>query len=130
VAGIHTARGCVISFLYAHEFGETDMEELKKDIFEHRRVKEKYIKFAEETFSGVLSNLEFIDSVIHEKLNGRNFDELGHVETAILRLGVFEIKFQKTDKGIAINEALQLVRDFGVEPATKLINAILDSITE
>jgi N utilization substance protein B len=128
VATVHTARGSVVSLLYAYDFSETNLEELKEDIWKHRKVRNRQKDFAEELFSGVIKNIEFVDSMIFDNLKGRNLDEIGKVEKAILRLGVFEIKFKKTDKPIVINEALELVRDFGIEPATKLINAVLDSI--
>jgi N utilization substance protein B len=128
VATVHTARGSVVSLLYALEFGDNNIEELKEDIWEHRKVRNRQKEFAEELYSGVVENTEFLDSLINKNLNERTLEEIGRIEKAVLRIGVYEIKFKKTNKAIVINEALELVRDFGIEPATKLINGVLDSI--
>ncbi len=128
MATVHQARSSVVSLLYAYGFGKDGIEELKENTWSERKIRNRQKEFAITLFDGTIQNLDFIDATITEHLTEKNLDEIGRVEKSILRVGVFEIKFQRTEKAIVINEALELVKEFGVEPAKGLINGVLDSI--
>ena len=128
MATIHQARNSVVSLLYAYDLGSDQIESLKEEYLDEKKIRHKQKIFADETFSGVLKNIEYVDKTILEHLKGRSLDELGKIEKAVLRVAVYEMKFTSTDKAILINEALELVKDFGIEEATKFINGVLDSL--
>jgi N utilization substance protein B len=128
VATIHQARNGVVSLLYAYDLGSDSIDELKHELFEERKIRNKQRVFADKLFDGVMQNLKYIDDLIAEHLTDRTLEEIGKIEKAVLRVGVYEIRFTATDKPIIINEGLELVKDFGLDEGTKLINAVLDSI--
>ena len=72
--------------------------------------------------------MEYIDETITKYLKDRTFEEIGDIEKAVLRVGVYEIKFTSTDKPIIINEAIEILKDFGIESGTKFVNGILDKV--
>jgi len=128
MATIHQARNSVVSILYAYDLGSDDIQSLKDEYFDEKKIRHKQKVFADSLFNGILKNLTYIDTSLLENLKGRTFDELGKIEKAVLRVGFYEIKFTSTDKAIVINEALELMKDFGIEEAIKFINGVLDSL--
>jgi len=128
MATIHQARNSVVALLYAYDLGSNDINSLKDEYLDEKKIRHKQKIFADQLFDGVIKNLEYVDKTLIEHLNGRTLDELGKIEKAVLRVAVYEMKFTSTDKAILINEALELVKDFGIEEAIKFINGVLDSL--
>lgn len=123
----HQVRQAVISLLYASEMG-SEMVEFRDEFLEEKKIRNKQKQFTQSLFEGVVENLDLIDENLNLRLKEHKIDEIGAVERAILRLGVYEIKFTPTDKAIIINEAIELAREMAADSSPKLINAVLDSI--
>lgn len=128
MATVHQARNGVISLLYAYDLGSDKIEEVKNELLEDRKIRNKQRDFAEKLFNGVLQNLDYIDKIIVDNLKDRTLDEVGKIEKAVLRSGIYEIKFTPTDKPVIINEALEILKDFGIDNGTKFVNGILDAV--
>ena len=59
----------------------------------------------------------------------RAFDELDPIETAILRLAVYELRFElDVPYKVVINEAIEVAKVFGADESHKYINGVLDKI--
>jgi len=123
----HQVRQAVISLLYAKEMG-SEMDEFSGEFLESRRIRNKQKEFTSELIEGIYANLSEIDELLNSRLKEHKLDEVGAVERAILRLGVYELKFTSTDKAIVINEAVELAKEFSNETATKFINGVLDGL--
>jgi N utilization substance protein B len=50
------------------------------------------------------------------------------VEQALLRLGAYEILFTETPDLVAIDEAIELTKDFSDEKSSKFINGMLTNL--
>ena len=122
------ARESVVGLLYAYDLGNTEIEKFSDIVLEDKKIRNKQKDFAIGLFEGTMSNLEDIDKIISEHLKKRDIDEVGKVEKAILRLSVFEIAFNKLDKAIVINEAIELSKRLASDNAPKFVNGLLDSI--
>jgi len=59
-----------------------------------------------------------------------DYNSIGKVEKAILRLGAYEILVAKTDKAIIINEAVELAKKLADDKSPKFINGVLDALGE
>jgi len=79
-------------------------------------------------FNGTIENLEMLDKEIEKHLTDWDYNSIGKVEKAIMRLGAYEILIDKTDKAIIINEAVELAKVLADEKAPKFINAVLDAL--
>ena len=67
-----------------------------------------------------------LDREISEKLEGWKIGRLGKVELAILRLALYEIRYDDdVPTGAAINEAVELAKKFGQDNSGQFINGIL-----
>lgn len=75
---------------------------------------------------GVLTNRLAIDDLIGTHLKaGWSIARLNKADLAILRLAVYEMKYTETPAKIALNEALQLAKEFSDDRSRKFINAVL-----
>jgi len=122
------AREAVIALLYAYDLGNQEISDFCDDILEEKKIRNKQKEFALALFDGVKSKLEELDKEIENHLNKRGLDDIGHIEKAILRLAIYEIKFSELDKPVVINEAIELAKKLASDNAPKFINAILDNI--
>ena len=67
-----------------------------------------------------------IDKLINETAIGWDTQRMGKVELTIIRLAVYEIRFDETvPTGVAINEAVELAKKFGQEGSSGFVNGIL-----
>ena len=122
------ARESVVGLLYAYDLGNTEISKFSDIVLEDKKIRNKQKEFALGLFEGTMENLKAIDLILSEHLNKRDIDEVGKVEKAILRLSIFEISFNKLDKAIVINEAIELSKRLASDNAPKFINGLLDSI--
>lgn len=122
------ARNAVIGILYAYDLGNEDVLKNVKEILEEKRIRHKQQEFALNLTLGVVEQKDTLDSLINAHLKEWDIERLGNIERAILRLGAYEICYQKTGVPIVINEAIELSKAYGDDNAPKLINGVLDSL--
>ena len=82
-------------------------------------------------FEGVLSKKKEIDEIIGEVAVEWPINKILIVDRNILRLSIFEILFGKdfeTPPKVAINEAIELSKEFGGPSTSKFVNGILGTI--
>jgi N utilization substance protein B len=86
--------------------------------------------FALELAEGVLANRERIDQVIRETAPAFPLDQIAVVDRNILRLAIYEILIDnKVPMRAAINEAIELAKEYGGENSPKFINGVLGSVS-
>jgi len=67
-----------------------------------------------------------LDEKIDEVAKGWKTRRMGKVELAILRLAVYEMKYdEEVPEKVAINEAVELAKKFGGSDAPAFVNGIL-----
>ncbi len=87
--------------------------------------------FIEERFNRVSENLEKIDELIESHSSGWSIDRIGKVELSVLRLAVYELKYDEDiPSGVAINEAVNLAKKYGQDGAGSFINGILANFAD
>jgi len=124
----HQARKAVVGLLYAYDLGNDAIAQFAEEILEEDKIRNKQREFSMRIFKGTIDHLETIDEEIKKHLKEWDFDALGKVERAILRLGTYEILIEKIDKPIIINEAIELAKELADEKSPKFINGVLDAI--
>ena len=126
----HHARMAVVSLLYAYDLGNQSITDYSDEILEEKKIRNKQKDFAMDLFKGVMDHLETIDTKIVANLTDWDFDRLGSIERAILRLGGYEILYGDLDTAVIINEAIEITKAFGTEQSPKFINGVLDAISK
>jgi len=124
----HQARKAVVGLLYAYDLGNDAIAEFAEEILEEGKIRNKQREFSMRIFKGTIDHLDTIDKEIKKHLKEWDFDALGKVERAILRLGTYEILIEKIDKPIIINEAIELAKELADEKSPKFINGVLDAV--
>ena len=126
----HHARMAVVSLLYAYDLGNKEIGEYSDEILEEKKIRNKQREFANGLFRGVMDNLEAVDIAIEKHLKDWDFERLGAIERATLRLAGYEIIFGELDDPVVINEAIEITKAFGSEQSPKFINGVLDAISK
>ncbi|MCF6310464.1 MAG: transcription antitermination factor NusB [Sulfurimonas sp.] len=126
----HHARMAVVSLLYAYDLGNGNIAQHTDEILEEKKIRNKQKDFALALLDGVMANLEACDKAIIEHLKDWDFERLGSIERATLRLATFEILFGELDSAVVINEAVEITKAFGTEQSPKFINGVLDAISK
>ena len=126
----HQARTAVVGLLYAYDLGNENIVKFSDEILEEDKIRNKQREFSHTLFDGTVENLEMLDKEIDTHMTEWDYDGIGKVEKAILRLGAYEILVAKTDKAIIINEAVELAKKLADEKSPKFINGVLDALGE
>ncbi len=126
----HQARMAVVSLLYAYDLGNGKIADVAVDILEEKKIRNKQREFALGLFEGVTQNLDAVDEAIKTHLKEWDFERLGSIERATLRLGAYEIMFTDLDPAVIINEAVEISKSFAAEQSPKFINGVLDAIAK
>ncbi|MEN4052557.1 MULTISPECIES: transcription antitermination factor NusB [Sulfurimonas] len=126
----HHARMAVVSLLYAFDLGNGNTSEHTTEILEEKKIRNKQRDFALDLYEGVMEHLEEIDKAITLHLKDWDFERLGAIERATLRLAAYEILFGDLDSAVVINEAVEITKSFGTEQSPKFINGVLDAIAK
>ena len=101
-------------------FTDMDADEEPKQISEKD---EAYIK---NKFDKLMEFKESIDKEIEEKAKGWTIGRMGKVELAIIRLAVYEIRYDDDiPTSVAINEAVELAKKFGQDDSPSFVNGVL-----
>lgn len=87
-------------------------------------------RFAEELVHGVMDNRETIDETIKKTATAWPLDQIAAIDRNILRLATYEILIDnKVPMRAAINEAIELAKEFGGDTSPKFINGVLGSVS-
>lgn len=85
--------------------------------------------FIERLVKGVTRHLPEIDETIKKFAPDWPIDQITIVDRNILRLGIFELQFDKEmPPRVAINEAIELAKAFGGDSSYKFVNGVLGAI--
>ena len=127
--GRHEQREQLFKLLFRIEFNT--MEEMPQQI--QLFFQDDEIKFTEKTMEAIHKKHELlqekhvqIDALINEKAEGWNIERMGKVELTVLRIAVYEILFdEEIPNTVAINEAVEIAKQYGQETSGGFVNAIL-----
>lgn len=126
-------RKCAFQALMSLEFS-TDTETACRFAYTHDRedTDVQLPTFLTELVSGVQAKKEELDKQITQHLKaGWTIERLTLVERNLLRLGVFEITSFDTPQLVAVNEAIELAKNFSDQKSARFINGLLSQfVTE
>ncbi len=131
MAGIRRqARIAALQALYELDCTKHKVEEALARLRAGETLAQEALSFSEELVKGVLQNKSEIDALIKKFAPAFPPEQMSIIDRNILRLAIFEILFDdKTPFKVAINEAVELAKEFGSDSSPRLINGVLGSIT-
>ncbi len=120
----HSAREFILRALYQREFVDTPLPEMLSEVDPGEQ--REYI---ERLFEGIISHRAELDELLGKHTVGWRFDRLSLVDRNILRLGAYELLYSdEVPPEVAIDEAVELAKEYGTENAQAFINGILDRL--
>ena len=85
--------------------------------------------YMEDKVGSVLEKEKEIDEILNSTSKGWKTKRMSKVDLTILRLAVYEMLFDPdVPTGVAINEAVELAKQFGGDDSASFINGILGKI--
>ncbi|HSR29738.1 MAG TPA: transcription antitermination factor NusB [Anaerolineae bacterium] len=85
--------------------------------------------FARELVQGVNTHLQQLDTMIGRYAPEWPVDQIAIVDRNVLRMAIFEILMRNdTPIKVAINEAVELAKEFGSDSSGRFINGVLGSL--
>ena len=107
-----------------------DPDTVLGNLLEESDLSETNRDFARELVKGVVRNQEEIDGHIRRFAPAWPLEQLAVVDRSILRLAIYEMLLDnKTPFKVAINEAVELAKDFGSDSSSRFVNGVLGAVS-
>ena len=85
-------------------------------------------EFVKDMVYGVITYKDELDVVANKHMKDWSIDRIDKSGKAILRMGIYELKYMDTPEIVVINEAIELAKKYSDESVKNIINAVLDKI--
>ncbi len=125
--------GRILAFqaLFAYDYDKKPVEEILNFNWQDNEYSQESISYAYFLIKGTIENLSTIDTLIKSKLKNWDFNRISNIDKAILRFSIFSMLFEKDlPEKVIINEAVEIVKNFGSEDSYKFVNGILDAVKQ
>lgn len=134
MANRHLSRSIVLQSLFEWDLNGVDKKEIP-DVLD-RNVSEfapnkTDAPFMEKLLDGILQKQPELDQVIEKAAPDWPIDRISPVDRNILRLGLYELLFAdraEVPAKVAINEAIELAKQFGGENSSRFVNGVLGAV--
>ncbi len=127
----HQLREQVFLLLFRADFYDTEGLQEQETLFAEtlKKASEQDLIQIKAKYHGILENLSEIDSIINDRTKGWKTSRMGKAELTILRLAVYELLYdEEIPTGVAINEAVELAKEYGTEEASSFVNGVLAKV--
>ena len=118
----------IFKMLFRVEFNSPeDMpEQVRLYMEEIPDISEKDAGHIQKKYDDIIARLPEINQMIEDKAESWNISRMGKVDLTIIRLAVYEIKYDEDiPTGVAINEAVELAKKFGQDSSPAFVNGVL-----
>ncbi len=130
----HLARSIVLQSFYEWDFRKKNQDELDKIL--ERNIRElgpddEDINFVYDLTRGIIKSRPQIDDIIEKAAPEWPIEQINIVDRNVLRIGIYELLFgsrKEVPPKVAINEAIELAKNYGGESSGKFINGVLGTI--
>jgi len=130
----HIARSIVLQSLYEFDFRKDKnpkIEEIVKRNMEEFGQGVEENDFIDSLIKGVLSKKKQIDQIIEKSAPEWPLEQITIVDRNVLRIGIYELLFgnkEEVPPKVAINEAIELAKNYGGESSGRFVNGVLGTI--
>ena len=126
----HEMRECIFCLMFQNDFYGTDeFEEQMSNFLANFHFPEEH-EISEKDEKEVREKVErLIAEKISANAKGWKIERIAKAELAILRLAVYEALYEESvPVGVAVNEAVELAKEYGGENGAAFVNGILGKI--
>lgn len=124
-------RETTFKILYSLEVQKDAGEEAVKIFLEENDIENSVQKEIEEEIEGILKNSEEIVTLISKNLKSDwKIERISKVDSALLKLAIYEMKYKEIPFKIVINEVVELAKLYGEDSSSSFINGVLASVVK
>jgi transcription antitermination protein NusB len=125
----HLARIVALQTLFELEFAANSPDSVLERTLKTKALIGDSASFAGELVHGVLDNQDQLNDTIKRFATAFPVDQLAPMDRNILRIALYEILIdQKTPAKVAVNEAVELAKEFGADTSPKFVNGVLGAV--
>jgi N utilization substance protein B len=127
------ARIIAFQSLFSQDVNPLGLEELLQlgwmEAQERQDLEPDVLMFARFLITGTVEHWTEINDVIEAQLRNWDFNRVGKVDLALLRISVFQMLFaQDIPAKVAIDEAIDISKRFSSDDSYRFINGVLDGL--
>ncbi len=124
-------RRIVFQLIYSLNYQGLEQKESVLDEFYRQQENKERIPYIDETVEGICREWDAINQMIEPALSNWSMKRVSAVCMAILRVAVYEVKFNSAiPERVAVNEAIELAKEFGDEDSGSFVHGVLGHIAE
>ena len=127
------ARKRAVDAIFAADLRKVSPESLldtTAELVADRQNQDEIFGYARDIVTGVVENHAEIDDLIETYSREWAIDRMPALDRAILRVAVWEILFNDdVPNGVAINEAVELAKEYSTDDSGSFINGLLSNIS-
>jgi N utilization substance protein B len=98
---------------------------LQRHLQEHVDATDEAREYTSQLVSGVVNDAEELNAVLGRCAPEFPVDQIAPIDRNILRIALFEIKANLAPPRVAINEAIEISKEFGSESTPRFVNGVL-----
>ncbi len=127
-------RGIVLQTLFEidnENLWNKDYSNILERNFDEFNGDRKLVSYAKNLVNTVISKKNEIDAVIEKAAPKWSIDRIDSIDRNILRIGLAELLYANHDDvpyKVAINEAIEVAKEFGGENSSKFVNGVLGTV--
>ncbi|HEX9896451.1 MAG TPA: transcription antitermination factor NusB [Dehalococcoidales bacterium] len=128
--GRRKARSIALQALYEIDAVGHDPEVTLNHLLEETKLTGENVSFAQDLVRGVVRYKEKLDAHIRRFAPAWPVEQIAVIDRNILRLAIFEVLLDnRVPVKVAINEAVELAKDFGSDNSPRFINGVLGAVS-
>jgi N utilization substance protein B len=125
----HDARALALKVLYEVDMARHAAEAVLERQFASIELEAENEVFARALVAGTLSHQSEADVIIARLAPTYPVSQLAPIDRSILRLAIYELLHDNNvPVRVAINEAVELAKEFGADSSARFINGVLSSV--
>ena len=117
-----------MQMLFQWDMSQQEPVKLELTFWKSAKAADSTRAFANRLLEGATKQLAVLDDLITRNAENWKFERLSAIDRAILRLGIYELRFTDTPHKVVMNECVELAKKFSSEDAGSFVNGILDAV--
>ena len=125
------ARSLALQVLYEVDMANHPPADVFRSRLEESPLSDELANFARQIIFGVLPRTTDLDQLIAKYAPEWPFDQVAAIDRNILRIALWEFAvFHETPIKVAINEAVELAKEFGSDSTPRFVNGVLGALAD
>jgi N utilization substance protein B len=125
------ARSLALQVLYEVDIANHPPAEIYRLRLEETPLPDELSEFARQIIFGVLPLTQTLDQIIAKYAPEWPLDQIAAIDRNILRMALWEFAvYHDTPVKVAINEAVELAKQYGSDSAPRFINGVLGALAD